>query len=120
MIRREAKLAGRKHPETPFPHPKLHRAGPNQLAVDLDWHFVLGGNPQAFGLKILQFRHPYGRAEDYVLEISNNVEICHSLKDNDIEQAVIDDSAFKKWEWPTIKTTISDEDERTFDSFRAF
>src|SRR4029077_14434909 len=108
VIRREAKLAGRKHPETPFPHPKLHRAGPNQVAVDLDWHLILGGNGQAFGLKILQLRHANGRAEDHLLQITNNLEITDPLKYDDIEQTIVDKGAFEEWEWSTIKATVSD------------
>ena len=100
MIRREAKLAGRKHPETPFPHPKLYRAGPDHLAVDLDWHVFLGGNPQAFGLKILQLRHADGGAEDHLLQVTNNVEITDSLKYDDIEQTVVDEGPFEERNGP--------------------
>src|SRR5437016_5448319 len=121
MIRCEKqKSRGRKHPETPFPHPKLYRAGPDQLAIDLDRHLVLGGNTQAFGLKILQLRHADGGAEDHFLQITNNVEITDSLKYDDIEQAVIDEGAFKERERSTIKATISDEDKGAFHNFRAF
>src|SRR2546421_3079567 len=121
MIRCEKqKSRGRKHPETPFPHPKLNRAGPNQLAVDLDRHLILGGNPQAFGLKILQLRHANGRAEDHLLQITNNIEITDSLKYDNIEQTIVDEGAFEEWEGSTIKATISDEDERAFHGLRAF
>src|SRR5213082_366488 len=119
MIRCEKqKSRGRKHPETPFPHPKLYRAGPDQLAVDLDRHLILGGNTQAFGLKILQLRHADGGAEDHFLQITNNVEITDSLKYDDIEQTIVDEGAFEEWERSTIKATISDEDEGAFHGFR--
>ena len=121
MIRCEKqKSRGRKHTETPFPHPKLYRAGPDQLAVDLDRHLILGGNTQAFGLKILQLRHADGGAEDDLLQITNNVEIADSLEYDDIEQAIVDEGAFEEWEWSTIKATISDENEGAFHDFRAF
>src|SRR6476620_1861063 len=104
MIRcAKQKPRGRKHPETPCPHPKPYRAGPYQLAVHLDRHLILGGNTQAFGLKILQLRHADGGAEDDFLEITNDVEITDSLKDNDIEQAIVDEGAFEEGEWSTIK-----------------
>src|SRR5438874_4764743 len=120
VIRREAKLAGRKHPETSFPHPKLYRAGPDHLAVDLDWHVFLGGNPQAFGLKILQLRHADGGAENHLLQITNNFEITDSLKYDDIEQTVVDEGPFEEREWSTVKATVSDEDEGAFHGLRPF
>src|SRR6266513_1659359 len=121
VIRGESrKSGGRKHPETSFPHSKLDRAVPDQLAIDLDRHLVLGGNTQAFGLKVLQLRHADGGAEDHILQVTNNVEITDSLKDDDIEQAVVDKGAFEERERSTIKATISDEDEGAFHGFRAF
>src|SRR2546423_2642384 len=117
---RKAKSRGRKHPETSLPHPKLYRAGPDQLAVDLDWHVILGGNAQAFGLKILQLRHADGGAEDDLLQITNNLEITDSLEYDDIEQPIVDEGAFEEWEWSTINATISDENKGAFYDFRTF
>src|SRR5438105_5330502 len=117
---REIKSGGREHPETPFPHSKLDRAGPDQFAIDLDWDLILGGNTQTLGLKILQFWHADGGAEDHLLQITNNLEIADSLKYDDIEQAVVDEGAFKERERSTIKAAISDEDKGAFHGFRAF
>src|SRR5205814_3545141 len=91
-----------------------------QLAINLDRHVILGRNTQAFGLNLLQLRHADRRAEDHLLQVTNNVEITDSIKYDDVEQAVVDEGAFKERERSAIKAAISDEDKRGFHNFRAF
>ena len=43
----------------------------------------------------------------------DDFEIAEPFEDDDVKQAIIDDSLFKKWEGPSVKAAVSDENKRS-------
>ena len=48
------------------------------------------------------------------MEILDDFQIAEPLEDDHIKQTIIDDSVFKKWERPSVKTPVADKNERSF------
>ena len=64
-------------------------------------------------LKKFDFRNLNVGAEYNVLEISDDFEIAEPFEDDDVKQAIIDDSLFKKREGPSVKAPVSDKNKRS-------
>jgi hypothetical protein len=105
-------LTGREDAERLFLDAKLNRTRPDQFAVELNRHILIAAYTQVPSLKILDLGRPYLRAKQDVLKIADDFQIAEPLKDHDVEQAVIEDSALEKWKRTTIQPPVSNQDER--------
>lgn len=66
------------------------------------------------GLEVFDLGDPYVGTKHNVLEILDDFEIAQSFENDDIEQAVVDNSVFEERERSSVESPVSDEDERAF------
>ena len=91
-----------------FLNSKLNWTVAGQFAVEFDRHILFAGYTQALRLKIFNLGSANVRAEYDILQILDDFQIAEPLEHDHIEQAIIDDGALEKWEWHSIKASVSD------------
>src|ERR1041385_632959 len=92
---RTASRRRRQNAKCSLPNSKINRAITRELAIHLQGYVLFAGYSQLPRLKIFDFRNLNVGAEYNVLEISDDFEIAEPCEDDDVKQAVIDDSVFE-------------------------
>jgi len=70
-------------------HLEFNRTIPDQFAVDFHRNVLLRRDAEARGLKIFHLGQIDRGAEDLILEITDDIEIAGTFKDENIEKTVI-------------------------------
>jgi hypothetical protein len=110
---RSASGRRRQNAKRSLPNSKINRAITRELAIQLQGDVLFAGYAQLPCLKIFDFRNLNVGAEYNVLEISHDFQIAEPFEDDDVKQAIIDDSLFKKREGPSVKAPVSDQNKRS-------
>src|SRR4030095_5116313 len=84
-----------------------------EFAIELQGNVLFARYAQLPRLKIFDFRNLNVGAEYNVLEISDDFEIAEPFENDDVKQAIINDSLFKKRQEHSVKAPVSDKNKRS-------
>src|SRR6266480_5166960 len=103
----------RQNAKLSLPNLKINRAIAREFAIELQGYVLFARYAQLPRLKIFDFRNLNVGTEYNVLEILDDFEIAEPSEDDDVKQAIIQNSMFKKWEGPSVKAPIANENKRS-------
>src|SRR5437868_11736498 len=95
-------------------HSKFHRTVAHEFSIELHRHLLIAANAQALSLEVLHLRQPDVRAEKYILQIFDDLEVAHLLERNYIQQPVIEQRVFEKWKRTAVASSVSDQNKGCF------
>jgi hypothetical protein len=99
---------------------KVNRAIACEFAIELHGDVLFACYAQSLRPKIFDFGNLNVGAEHHVLEVLDDFKIAEPREDDDVQQAVIDDSVFKKRERPSVKPPVTNENKRSLFHRRMF
>src|SRR5438477_3750772 len=102
------KLSRRQNAQPARPDLELHRAIPDQLAVDFHRHHFVAADAKLFGLEIIDLGRRDLRSEHDILQVADDIDVVQAFENDHIEQAVVHHRLFKKWETTAVKPAVAD------------
>ena len=86
----------------------------DQFAVEFDWNGLIAFDAQPTGLEIFDLGHTNVGTKHDVLQIFDDLKIAETLKNDNVQETVIDHGVLKKWKRSAVQAAVADEDERPF------
>ena len=87
---------------------EFNRAIARQFPVQFHRDILVATNSQSLGLKIFNLSQSNLGAEEYVLEIFDDLEIAHLFECHHVEKPIIQLRLLKEWKRAAVSPAVSD------------